>query len=155
MLRRLCLSTDAISCKRDGDEHEALNSAMNGCRESIEWMYGPILNRLHDHNIVKCESGLRQNFDLHQTNQHKFQFLFIRKCREGLYSADKAAGRKRWLLIASVCVCLLAPCFCTLRAAPRDPYLYYSPTKSYTIVLYSEHKMRVYFLFAVDPSYSS
>jgi DDE superfamily endonuclease len=31
-----------ISCKRDGDEHVALNSAMNGCRESIEWMYGDL-----------------------------------------------------------------------------------------------------------------
>jgi DDE superfamily endonuclease len=30
---------DRICCKRDGDEFTELNKAMNGCRESIEWMY--------------------------------------------------------------------------------------------------------------------
>ena len=30
---------DRIDCKRDGDEFTELNKAMNGCRESIEWMY--------------------------------------------------------------------------------------------------------------------
>lgn len=28
-----------ISCRRDGEEFTELNKAMNGCRESIEWMY--------------------------------------------------------------------------------------------------------------------
>jgi hypothetical protein len=27
------------TCNRDGDEYTELNKAMNGCRESIEWMY--------------------------------------------------------------------------------------------------------------------
>jgi DDE superfamily endonuclease len=31
-----------ITCKREGEEHSDFNAAMNGCRESIEWMYGDL-----------------------------------------------------------------------------------------------------------------
>jgi hypothetical protein len=36
------LQMQRISCKKDGEEHATLNSAMSGCRESIEWMYGDL-----------------------------------------------------------------------------------------------------------------
>ena len=31
--------TQRITCSRDGVEFSDLKKAMNGCRESIEWMY--------------------------------------------------------------------------------------------------------------------